>query len=94
MHSYEKALRDECGYTGGQPYWDWSANEADPASNALFTEPGGIGSNGVVEDHVALQFLLPTYPPKSGLIPPGTGGGCVVDGPFANMIQNLGPYGP
>ncbi|KXT10998.1 hypothetical protein AC579_5005 [Pseudocercospora musae] len=21
---FEKALRDECGYKGGQPYWDWS----------------------------------------------------------------------
>ncbi|CAK1364055.1 unnamed protein product [Cercospora beticola] len=30
LHELEKALRDECGYTGGQPYWLWSRFYGQP----------------------------------------------------------------
>ncbi|KAF1992991.1 Di-copper centre-containing protein [Amniculicola lignicola CBS 123094] len=94
VHAYEKALRDECGYSGGQPYWEWSAGDATPATNALFIEPGGIGGNGEVITHEASTIYIPTVPQTSGKIPPGTGGGCILDGPFANITNNLGPQGP
>ncbi|KAF4635209.1 hypothetical protein G7Y89_g2881 [Cudoniella acicularis] len=93
--AYENALRDECGYTGGHPYWDWSAGDATPGSNVLFSGgEGSIGGNGEKIKHNASVVTVPTVPPRVGLIPPGTGGGCVTDGPFANMIINLGPFGP
>ncbi|KAL2181126.1 uncharacterized protein P884DRAFT_312111 [Thermothelomyces heterothallicus CBS 202.75] len=34
--AYEKALREECGYTGFQPYWNWDRYAADPANSPLF----------------------------------------------------------
>ncbi|KAG5657919.1 hypothetical protein KAF25_007952 [Fusarium avenaceum] len=46
--TFESILRDECDYTGAQPYWDWTLD--NPASNgSLFKSPvlqafGGDGS--------------------------------------------------
>lgn len=34
--TYEKALREECGYRGFQPYWNWDRYAADPANSPLF----------------------------------------------------------
>ncbi|KAK3306517.1 uncharacterized protein B0T15DRAFT_527438 [Chaetomium strumarium] len=34
--TYEKALREECGYSGFQPYWNWDRYAADPANSPLF----------------------------------------------------------
>lgn len=33
---YEKALREECGYKGFQPYWNWNREVADPTKSAMF----------------------------------------------------------
>ncbi|KAF4508832.1 hypothetical protein G6O67_005164 [Ophiocordyceps sinensis] len=33
---YEKALREECGYQGYQPYWDWSKYVADNQTSTIF----------------------------------------------------------
>ena len=33
--TYEKALREECGYKGAQPYWDWTI---DVASGKNFSD--------------------------------------------------------
>ncbi|KAF1849647.1 Di-copper centre-containing protein [Cucurbitaria berberidis CBS 394.84] len=80
--TYEKALREECGYTSGQPYWDWSL-DAEPQNltstkafhSAIFNPHDGFGGNG--------NFVAPT-PEKNPLnITGGTGGGCVTNGPFA-----------
>jgi tyrosinase len=94
VHVWEKALRDECGYTGGQPYWEWSAYDSTPGTNPLFSGPGSIGGNGEAIVHNASLTYVPTVPQVVARIPPGTGGGCVLDGPFANMTNNLGPQGP
>ncbi|KAH7320731.1 hypothetical protein B0I35DRAFT_477288 [Stachybotrys elegans] len=34
--AYETALRDECGYTGFQPYWNWDRYANDPENSPLF----------------------------------------------------------
>ncbi|TVY64353.1 Tyrosinase-like protein orsC, partial [Lachnellula suecica] len=82
LSAYENALRDECGYTGGHPYWDWSAGDATPGGNELFSgDEGSIGSNGVAIVHNASSLTIPTSPPRTGLIPPGTGGGLGPSGP-------------
>lgn len=91
--TFERALRDECGYTGYQPYWNWGKWAYDPINSPLFD--GGVGSlsgNGEFEPHNFTNGL------KDGdvadYIPPGSGGGCVTTGPFANYTVNLGPISP
>ncbi|PSN60538.1 Di-copper centre-containing protein [Corynespora cassiicola Philippines] len=80
--TFEKALRDECGYTGGQPYWDWSldAEPQNPTStrafdSAIFDPNTAFGGNG--------NFIAPTPEQNPLNITGGTGGGCLQTGPFA-----------
>ena len=86
---YEKALRDECGYRGTQPYWDWTLSWQDPRNSTVFDgSPTSLGSNGRTIPHG------PTNISALGVqltLPPGTGGGCVYSGPFTNYTVNLGP---
>ncbi|RYP05512.1 hypothetical protein DL764_003772 [Monosporascus ibericus] len=36
LWTYEKALREDCGYTGYQPYWNWDRYAKDPENSPLF----------------------------------------------------------
>jgi tyrosinase len=79
--TYEKALREECGYKGAQPYWDWSldAEPQNPTSTRIFDseiwQPDtGFGGNGAYVEHTPLNNPFN--------ISGGTGGGCVHNGPF------------
>ncbi|KAK6863645.1 hypothetical protein PG995_000173 [Apiospora arundinis] len=91
--TYEKALREECGYEGGQPYWDWSldARPDDPTSMASFPVdvlgPGksSFGGNG--------DPVTPTPKQNPLNLTGGTGGGCVRDGAFTpdRFRVNYGP---
>ncbi|KAK2746484.1 hypothetical protein FQN57_003110 [Myotisia sp. PD_48] len=89
LHLYETALRDECGYEGAQPYWDWTLDYGDLRKSSIFDgSPYSMGSNGESIPHG------PTEISAFGLsfsLPPGTGGGCTHSGPFANYTVNLGP---
>jgi tyrosinase len=86
--AYEKALREECGYKGSQPYWDWTLSADDPRKSPVFDgSPYSMGSNGKVTFHGAT--LLTAFG-KQFTLPPGTGGGCVEKGPFSDLIVNLG----
>ncbi|KAH8651636.1 hypothetical protein BGZ60DRAFT_473728 [Tricladium varicosporioides] len=93
---YEKALREECGYQGYQPYWDWPKWMNAPQDSPIFDgSPYSMSDRGeFIPGHPGLS-LVP--PPGSGNptinIPAGYGGGCVTKGPFANMTVNLGPIG-
>lgn len=86
---YEKALQEECGYKGTQPYWDWTLSWQNPQSSSVFDgSPTSMGSNGKAIPHGATDlsaFGINLH------IPPGTGGGCVYSGPFTNYSVNLGP---
>lgn len=83
MHLYEKALREECGYKGPTPYWDWTLYADDPRKSPVFDGSAtSMSGNGESIPHGG------TYVTAFGLnvtLPPGTGGGCVKDGPFANL---------
>ncbi|KAF2663798.1 Di-copper centre-containing protein [Microthyrium microscopicum] len=71
---YEHALRSECGYTGAQPYWDWTLDT--PSMNGSFVNSPifdpitGFGGNGTIPDANS------TF-------------SCVSDGPFANRTLPL-----
>ncbi|KAF2397255.1 Di-copper centre-containing protein [Trichodelitschia bisporula] len=90
--NYETALINECGYTGAQPYWDWTMDT--PEHGARFNESPvfdpvfGFGGNG------NNPSVLPTVPPVNGSAPNASAplvGGCVTDGPFADQTFSLGP---
>ncbi|KAL3461753.1 hypothetical protein BJX64DRAFT_277574 [Aspergillus heterothallicus] len=74
--SYEKALREECGYPGAQPYWNWSLDaSSDSESTAIFESDifntcHGFGGNGAyveITDPAGNPFNLTGR----------TGGGCL-----------------
>ncbi|KAL2879822.1 hypothetical protein SGCOL_004866 [Colletotrichum sp. CLE4] len=95
VHLYEKALRDECGYTGFQPYWDWPKYASAPEKSPIFNgDPYSLGGNGEYIPHDG-----PVIEPPEGIggssiqLPAGVGGGFVTTGPFANMTVHLGPVG-
>ncbi|KAL6853090.1 hypothetical protein ACO1O0_007643 [Amphichorda felina] len=80
---YEQGLRDECGYRGAQPYWDWTL-DVTPSSkfteSPVFDPVFGFGDNGP---------FIPSN--NTNDVPGRTGGGCVEDGPFKDLVVNLGP---
>ncbi|EJT78180.1 para-nitrobenzyl esterase [Gaeumannomyces tritici R3-111a-1] len=43
---FEQALRNECGYTGYQPYWNWDRYAKDPENSPLFNgNASSLGGN-------------------------------------------------
>lgn len=92
LYQHEQALRNECGYTGYQPYWDWSKSAASGMENSPVwdgsdTSMSGDGAHVANEGQVVLAGNgLPNV-----YLPHGNGGGCVTSGPFKNMSVNLGP---
>jgi len=86
--SFEQALRNEAGYQGWQPYWNWGKSAFDPINSPYMDGSAtSMRGNGVYEAHNCTEAL----PTGLNCIPPGVGGGCVKNGPFANMVVNLGP---
>lgn len=95
VYQYERALRDECGYEGYQPYWDWPKYASAPQDSPLFNgDPYSLGGNGEYVPHDG-PVIVPPEGVSGGNIslPAGEGGGYVRTGPFANMTVNLGPVG-
>lgn len=84
---YEKELRTTCGYTGAQPYWDWTKDAQNFSASPVFDDVYGFGGNGEwLEDISGL--------PVTSLAPGPlvrTGGGCVKTGPFADRQISMGP---
>jgi tyrosinase len=92
--AYEQVLKNECGYKGTQPYYQWAYWAQDPTkSPALDGSPTSLSGDGA---YVAGRnnTCVPS-PDQCGIsIPPGNGGGCVTKGPFKNWQVNLGPVAP
>ncbi|VUC36769.1 unnamed protein product [Clonostachys rosea] len=87
--AYETALRDECGYKGAQPYWNWF-DGSNFKTSPLFdgSDDSMSGDGEYVQHDGALSGLNNIY------IPSGNGGGCLKDGPFKGLTVNLGPVSP
>ncbi|GKT93291.1 FAD binding domain-containing protein [Colletotrichum tofieldiae] len=88
--AYENALRQECGYNGYQPYWNWLAYRDDPSKAPMFdgseTSMSGDGAFKAHNGSVAGRGTV--------WIPSGNGGGCVTSGPFANPGIDTLPVNP
>ncbi|KAH6656064.1 hypothetical protein BKA67DRAFT_562558 [Truncatella angustata] len=89
--TFEQTLRNECGYNGYLPYWNWGKSALDPINSPYLDGSAySQGGNGVYEAHNATQGL------PSGLLPiaPGVGGGCVETGPYAGVLANISASAP
>ncbi|KAH8885499.1 Di-copper centre-containing protein [Thozetella sp. PMI_491] len=88
---YEAELRSTCGYTGAQPYWDWTKDAVSASAwvnSPVFDSSYGFGGNG---EYLADISDLPVTSLAPGPLEPRTGGGCVLTGPFANHTVSMGP---
>ncbi|RSL38054.1 hypothetical protein CEP53_015221 [Fusarium sp. AF-6] len=93
---YEREIR-KCGFKGAQPYWDWSIDAVSAetmVSSPVFDTEYGFGSNGpwvpgTQESPDSDVFVTAENFPFD--LSSRTGGGCLTDGPFANMTIHMGP---
>lgn len=93
--SYEQDLRNECGYKGWQPYWNWGKTAFDPLNSPVFDgSEYSMSGNGVFEPHNCTNALFSFSDPPVNCIPPGQGGGCVKTGPFKDYTVDLAPVFP
>lgn len=90
---YETALQEVCGYNGTQTYWDWSSTDTLAAHPLFDGSDTSLSGNGEYIPGHTTYVLLPTPNVTNTSIAPGSGGGCVLTGPFANHNVNLGPHG-
>ncbi|EIT78860.1 hypothetical protein F9C07_3730 [Aspergillus flavus] len=87
--AYEQALRNECGYTGSQPYWAWNKYADDPVNSPIFDgSEYSMSGDGAFVPHNATEAAPGIF------LQPSNGGGCVKSGPFKNFTVNLGPLLP
>ncbi|EAW12396.1 tyrosinase family protein [Aspergillus clavatus NRRL 1] len=87
--AYEQALRNECGYTGYQPYWAWNKYADDPLNSPIFDgSEYSMSGDGAYIPHEGTEAA------PGIVLKPGNGGGCVKAGPFKDWKVNLGPVFP
>ncbi|KAF7594719.1 hypothetical protein BBP40_008612 [Aspergillus hancockii] len=91
IYEFEQALRDECGYTGDYPYWNWGADADNLEKSQVFdgSDTSMSGNGEYIPDQPDVKLYLGNYPAVD--LPPGTGGGCVTSGPFKDYQLHLGP---
>jgi tyrosinase len=99
LYLYETALREECGYNGFQPYWDWAKYadrpiKANPLYDGSDTSMSGNGRYIPNRSGTYQPLPIPIENPPALYCPPGTGGGPVFEGPFVNWELHLGPGVP
>ncbi|KAK1834076.1 hypothetical protein QBC39DRAFT_301341 [Podospora conica] len=90
---YEKALQEECGYTGTQPYWNWGLSAITGLANSPVFDGSAtsLSGNGVFIPNTPDLILGVSVGLPPITLPSGSGGGCVTSGPFKTMSVNLGP---
>lgn len=96
LYLYEKALREECGYSDFLPYWDWArwANspiKANPLWDGSETSMSGNGKYIPGRNGTLQPAPVPDGAGPSIYTDPGTGGGYIFEGPFVDWQLHLGP---
>lgn len=75
----------------GSRYWDWTLYLGTPynlTSSPMFDGTATSLSNNGAWD----PDLAPIVVGGGAILPRGTGGGCVTEGPFVNHTVSLGPF--
>ncbi|KAF2126639.1 Di-copper centre-containing protein [Dothidotthia symphoricarpi CBS 119687] len=88
--AYEQLLRNECGYKGHLPYYNWAWWSDDPAKSPLFDGSETSMSDGGAFVPGKNFTCVPNEARCNIKLAPGSGGGCV-SGPLANWTVNIGP---
>ncbi|KAE8350566.1 Di-copper centre-containing protein [Aspergillus coremiiformis] len=84
---WETALREECGYKGSVPYWNWALDADNLFASPVFDGSAtSLSDNGVYDPNEPIPCT-----PTGKCFPRGTGGGCVQSGPFKHFPVHLGP---
>lgn len=83
LYLFEKDMRQNCGYRGRFPYWDFSV-PGDITKDPIFD-----GSDTSLSGNGAPNGTAPIALGPSLVIPHGSGGGCVTSGPFKNWMPTL-----
>ncbi|KAJ4368331.1 hypothetical protein N0V83_006687 [Neocucurbitaria cava] len=90
--AYEQTLRNECGYKGQHPYYNWPRWADDPLkSPVLDGSATSMSGNGVSGCTNQTFYGIPTNDSPTIKVPHGAGGGCIASGPFKDWPVNLGP---
>lgn len=86
---YEQALKNECGYKGTQPYWDWAKTAASGLEKSAMLDgsASSMSGNGKFIPGQGQVVIAGRGEPYI-YIPAGTGGGCVTSGPFKDMSKS------
>ncbi len=81
IYLYQKALKEECGFKGALPYWNWAWSSDNLAAHPIFSgSMTSFGGDGAHNDSKALAMMNGNY-----TFPRGQGGGCIASGPFTNL---------
>ncbi|KAE8331017.1 hypothetical protein BDV39DRAFT_212441 [Aspergillus sergii] len=88
VYLWEMALREECGYKGSVPYWNWALDTENLAESPLFDGSStSLSGNGAYDQNEPMPCT-----PGGICFPRGTGGGCVESGPFKDLQLHMGPF--
>ncbi|OAG08361.1 tyrosinase central domain protein [Paraphaeosphaeria sporulosa] len=84
LYLFQKALTDECGFKGTLPYWNWPWWSDDLLSSPLFDGSAtSLGGDGYY------NASMPPFSNGNYTFPRGHGGGCIKEGPFANITTGF-----
>lgn len=86
LHTFEEDLRNTCGYKGSFPYWNWPATADNLRGSPIFD-----GSEYSMSGDGAFTNNDPIVLSPSLKIPHGSGGGCILSGPFQGMSKTMNP---
>ena len=81
---FEQALREECGYQGFLPYWNWPLWADDLAGSPLFdASETSLSGDGEYDPDAVPPINFDVTMPR------GKGGGCIMTGPFARTVLHF-----
>ncbi|CAL5875210.1 uncharacterized protein PFLUO_LOCUS9514 [Penicillium psychrofluorescens] len=91
VHGFEQTLRNECGYTGDFPYWNWGADTEDMTKSEVFdgSDTSLSGNGAFIPNQPDISVDMAGYPRLN--FTAGTGGGCMTSGPFQDYTVDMGP---